>query len=323
MNPRSRRRSRASLLLAAVTAPVLLIAGCALGGGSDSEDASSGSSTTEVVPAPAAEDSGSGGGDTASVTGDAFAAQDVDAATQTAIEQRSVISTATVSLRTDDVADARFAVQKLVDEMRGEVTDEETSTADDGGDGVRRSRLVVRVPSADFSEAVSALEQIGDLESSTRSSEDVSTQVIDVVARIRAQEQSLARVEVLFGRATSIRDVVAIEAQLTRRQAALDSLKSQQAYLADQTSLSTITVHLERTRAEEEPATDDAGFLPGLADGWKALGTVLTGLATVAGTVLPFAALLVLLGTPAWLLLRRRTARPGRPTRPAAAPSST
>lgn len=326
MTPRSRPTSRAALLLAAVTAPLLLIAGCALGGGSDSQDATSGGSTAEVLPAPASEDGGSGGGDTASTTEDARAAQDVTAVAQTAVAQRSVISTATVSLRTDDVADARFAVQKLVDEMRGEVTDEETSTADDGadgGDGVRRSRLVVRVPSADFDEAVSALEEIGDLESSTRTSEDVSTQVIDVEARIRAQEQSLARVEVLFGRATSIRDVVAIEAQLTRRQASLDSLKSQQAYLADQTSLSTITVHLERTRTAEEPEKDDAGFLPGLSDGWKALGAVLTGLATVAGTALPFAVLLALVGTPAWLLLRRRTARPGRPTRPAAAPSST
>ena len=226
-----------------------------------------------------------------------------------------MISSGTVSLRTDDVAAARFEVQKLVDELRGEITDEET----DAGDEVRRSRLVVRVPADDFDEAVGALEEVGELESSTRSSEDVSTQVIDVEARIRAQEQSLERVEVLFARATSIRDVVAIEAQLTRRQAALDSLKQQQAYLADQTSLATITVHLERTRAVSKPDDDRAGFLPGLADGWHALGVVGTAVATVAGAVLPFAVLVALLGTPAWLVLRRRVRRG---TRPAAAPSS-
>ncbi len=317
MNPRSRPTPRATLLIAAVSAPLLLVGACALGGASSSEDAASGGSQTEDLsaPAPAAADGGaqeSAGGDTtASVA-------------RTAIAQRAVISTATVSLRTDDVADARFTVQKLVDEMRGEVTDEETSAVESGEDDVRRSRLVVRVPAADFSETVSALEEIGDLESSTRSSEDVTTEVIDVQARIRAQEQSLARVEVLFGRATSIRDVVSIEAQLTRRQAALDSLKSQQAYLADQTSLATITVHLQKhDAAVQEPERDEAGFLPGLADGWHALGVIGTGAATVAGAALPFLVLLALLGTPAWLGWRRRAGRTGRPTRPAAAPSST
>ncbi|WP_345265110.1 DUF4349 domain-containing protein [Nocardioides nanhaiensis] len=223
---------------------------------------------------------------------------------------RSVISTATVSLESDDVAAARFEVQRLVDELRGQVSDEET---DGGADDVRRSQLVLRVPSARFDDAVAALEEVGRLLSSTRTSQDVSGEVIDVAARIRAQEQSLARVEVLFAQATSIREVVAVEAQLTRRQAALDSLKQRRAYLADQTSLATITVHLQRTpgpEAEPAPEEDDAaGFLPGLDRGWGALTAAGTALATLTGALLPFAVVLALLGVPGWMLLRRRGSR--------------
>ena len=317
MTPRPRRRlTRTVSLLAALTVPLVVLAACA--GGGEGDD--SGSTSTELLeaPAPAAADDGADGGGDAGLAEDASTSRsDVDVAAQPELGRRAVISTGTVSLHTDDVAAARFEVQKLVDELRGQITDEET----DAGDEVRRSRLVVRVPAADFDEAIGAFEKVGELESSTRSSEDVTTQVIDVEARIRAQEQSLERVEVLFARATSIRDVVAIEAQLTRRQAALDSLKQQQAYLGDQTSLATITVHLERTRTPSKPDEDEdeAGFLPGLADGWHALAVLGTATATVIGAALPFAVLVLLLGTPTWLVLRRRVRRG---TRPAAAPSS-
>ena len=164
------------------------------------------------------------------------------------------------------------------------------------------------------------LEKVAQLASSSRNSEDVTTEVIDTEVRIRAQTESLKRVELLLARAQSIRDIVSIEAQLTRRQADLDSLKARQAYLADQTSMSTITVFLEK---KPEPGAkkaekDDSGFLAGLGNGWDGMTTFLVGLATVAGTLLPFAVLLLVLGVPAWLLVRS-LARRRPPQRPQAA----
>ena len=109
------------------------------------------------------------------------------------------------------------------------------------------SRLVLRIPASDFTETVDALEKVGELESSNKSSEDVSFDVIDTRARIRAQEQSLRRVELLLERAESIRDVVSIESELTRRQAELEALKSKQAYLAT------------RRRTPPSPSTSSEG----------------------------------------------------------------
>jgi hypothetical protein len=217
-----------------------------------------------------------------------------------------VISTGTVSLQSDDVAAAKFDLMKVVDTYRGEVSDEETATGDDGE--LSRSRMVIRVPSDDFAEVMTELAQVPgtDLRSAKRTSEDVTTQVIDTEVRIRAQEKSLDRIELLLARAQTIRDIVWIESQLTRRQAELDSLKSQQAFLADQTSLATITVFLEQP-PEKPPVPeerDHAGFLAGLDAGWDALRSAGTALATVVGALLPFAVVLVVLGIPTWLLLR-------------------
>ena len=191
--------------------------------------------------------------------------------------ERHVISHGTVSLTSDDVREARRDVQRVVDASGGDVTEEQTDTATrtarpstrDWWCGCRRAR---------FGDAMTALEGVADLRGSDRTSEDVSTQVIDTDVRVRAQEASLQRVEQLLARAQGLKDIIWIESQLTTRQAELDSLKGQQAWLADQTRDSTIVVDISRTPDEEPQEEEDAtGFLAGLTGGMKALGAVAVG----------------------------------------------
>jgi hypothetical protein len=289
-----------------LAALAVLATGCS--GGGDSEDGA----TAANPPAGEREfaDTDTGGAAEAPAAAGGGSALNGRRA-QTAAElvrERAVISTGVVSLLSKDAGDTRADVQKIVDVHRGEVTDEETTTDADGG--IERSRLVVRVPAADFYQTVEQLERVAELESSTKSSEDVTTQVIDTEVRIRAQERSLRRIELLLGRAQSIRDIVNIESELTRRQAELDSLKSQQAYLEDQTTMSTITVHIEQKgERREKPETDESGFLAGLSGGWTALRAFATVLAMVAGALLPWAVVLGLLGAPTWLIARRLVRR--------------
>ena len=220
--------------------------------------------------------------------------------------QRSVISSGTVSLAGEDVRATRQDVQRVVDAQGGEITDETTETDSEGDTSY--VRMVVRVPSRKFGETMSALEQVGVLRSSDRGSEDVTTQVIDNGARVRAQEASLRRVELLLADARDLKDVIWIESQLTGRQAELDSLKSQQSWLADQTSLSTITVDISTHQVvEDEPEEErPTGFLAGLDGGSKAMGTLFTIVTTMVGALLPFAAVALVLGLPVWLVVRRR-----------------
>ncbi len=307
------------------TSPRLLLAGGCLallttlgacsgvGGGSDSSgDAAQPAADVDTGFAQDRAERGNLSTVQGSAEGAAERAEAIDAP---GAQQPALISTGTVSLLATDVADARFDVQKVADRYRGQVTDSETRTDEDGE--VRQARLVLRVPSDEFTEAMDELEKVADLESSTSTSEDVTAHVVDTRVRIRVQRASIARIEELLQRAGSIRDIVAVEQQLTQRQERLNSLLRQQAYLADQTSMSTITVHVERADAASTgPAPDEAGFLAGLRAGWDGLMTVLVGLATVTGALLPFAALALLLGVPGWLLLRRLSAgRAGSPAR--------
>ncbi len=58
-------------------------------------------------------------------------------------------------------------------------------------------------------------------------------------------------------------ELLRYEDQITERQSELQSLKAQQSYLADQTSMSTITVYLSTPEKYVPPpdALEDAGFL--------------------------------------------------------------
>ena len=329
---RLRHLTAAPFLLALLLAAALALGACSSSGESDTASAEGQVSADKAAPAEeraaAAEDgAGAAEGETQRdalssnldmYSDDASTASAYRSASDTPEQtdesgERSIISKGVVSVLDEDVAKARFDVQKIVDGHDGEVAQEKTETDDDGA--VSRSRLVVRVPVSDFDATMEELEDVGELESSSRNSEDVTTTVIDNEVRIRAQTESLKRVEVLLARAQTIRDIVNIESQLTRRQADLDSLKSQQAYLADQTSMSTITVFLEqkpepvvkKKAVEKEEAA--AGFLAGLGSGWDALKSFLIGGATVVGAVLPFAILLLVLGVPAWILLRNLARR--------------
>ena len=305
--PRRRLDWRRGGLIAALIAALMLIQSCSGGGGnSESMDASSGSiedAPAATEPAPAKGDLGlnqDGGDDSAA--GDARGSNPL-----LTPQTRAVISTGTVNLSSKDVAATRLAVAKVIDALGGQVAQEETDS--DAKGELTSARVVIRVPSDRFTEAMDDLEAISKVHSRTIGTEDVTTQVIDVEARVRAQTLSLARIEALLAEAASFRDVIAIEAQLTSRQAELDSLKAQQAWLADQTSMATITVYLDRLAEPKPKRDDDNGFLAGLKAGWDALSSATLGAVTLLGAVLPFAIVGLILGYPALIIWRRFTTR--------------
>ena len=301
-------RTHAAGILTAITMTALMAA-CSADGGSDAGTSDVVSSGQDAGAAKAPNASARELGDTSRPSsGSGPGSGSASAATE--VRERSIIAEGAISLASKDVGETRREVQRIVDAQGGEVTEESTETDDDGDTSY--ARLVIRVPSQKFGASMEALEQAGVLRSSTRGSEDVTTQVIDTGVRVRAQEASLKRVELLLAEANTLKDIIWIESQLTSRQAELDSLKSQQSWLADQTSLSTITVDVShRAEAKEKEADDEpAGFLVGLEGGTKALAATFAAVTTVLGALLPFAAVALVLGLPVWLVVRRRRSAP-------------
>ena len=238
----------------------LLLVGCSGGGSNDSSDSGGDPAMDMAEPAAAdvpMEDGAlaveSAGGD--SDDGSTSVSSDLTG------QARAVIATGTMTLRADDLGATRISVRKVLDTYRGEIAQEETETDDKGE--LTFARVVLRIPSDSFLKAMDDLEAITKYNTRTTGSEDVTTQVIDIDARVQAQTKSLARIEALLAEASTFKDVVAIETQLTSRQAELESCALDESAARAPRSEQR---HEGRKLLEAEPAPDRARGLVDLED---------------------------------------------------------
>jgi hypothetical protein len=286
----------------AATTLLVLTAACSGGGGTDSMSAADNGVVSEKAAGRAA--GGSGSGDVAAPA-DAPQVDGGPAANRTVVTVRSVIKTGEIALTAKDLDATRAKVDGLLVSLGGTI-DSERSTHDRQGD-LKRSTLVLRVPVDKFDTAMTELADLGKVRHSDSAAKDVTTQVIDVDERVQTLQNSLDRLQSYQRKAANLEDLIRFEQQITQRESELQSLKAQQDYLADQTSMSTISLYLSVPPKHVEPpgSLDDAGFLAGLKSGWHALSAAAIVALTVVGAVLPFLAVLALVGVPVWLLVRR------------------
>ena len=181
-------------------------------------------------------------------------------ANRTVVSPKSVITTGEVALTAKDLRNVRAEIDDLLPALDGTVDSEETQNDRKGR--IEQSTLVLRVPVEQFTAAKNALEGWASPRL-RRERKDVTTQVIDVDERVQTLQNSLDSLQGYQRDAKDVRDLLDYEEKITTRQAELQSLKSQQSYLPDQTSMSTITVHLSTPEKYVPPpdALEDAGFL--------------------------------------------------------------
>ena len=245
---------------------------------------------------------------------------------------RKIIATADVSVRTKNVSTAAATLRASVSTAGGYVETEQAVTAptpfDEGGDvvsgPVKTSSITMRlrVPTARFDGLLKRLDTLGVVTSRNVGAQDVTSEVVDVDSRIISAKASITRMQVLYEKAQSIADVAAIEGELSRRQADLESLLARQKQLADQTSLATIGVTLFDDSVPQ-PAGPKTGVAKAFDDALETFGNALRNILVAVAAVLPFLVLGLLLGFPAYRIVRRRSVRRVPSEAPDETPSET
>lgn len=192
----------------------------------------------------------------------------------------------------------------------GFVVNSSTSTFDAGE---ASAQLTLRVPAEQFDAARGDLAGVGELRSVQVSGQDVTAQLVDLDARLRALRAEEDALTTLLGEAGAVGEVLAVREQLSSTRLEIEQLAAQQAALEDRAAFSTLQVSLLEAgaaaiRTDPEPATGLAGSFDEAVDGAVA---VVGGMVVVLGYVLP----LVVLGLLAWgagrvirFRLRRRPA---------------
>ena len=201
------------------------------------------------------------------------------------------------------------------------------SASDRSGDGEdAHASITYRVPVDRWEAAFTAMRGLGEKVLAERSgTEDVTGQVLDLGARITNLSVTERALQAIMDRADQIKDVLTVQAELTKVRGEIEQLATQKAHLEEQAAMSTLTVTLALrpnpvlvSQEQFDPAVEVEGATASLVDVLQALAKagiwfgiawlpVLVGLAIVGG-----------IGT----LIARRVMRAGRPGDPPIEPAS-
>ena len=215
-------------------------------------------------------------------------------------------------MQVDDVTTSAFDVHALIKKRNGLISSEDTQSSGD----MTYSNITAQIPAADLDAFIADVSALGTVTSINVNAQDVTTQVVDLDARIKALQTSIDRLTQLLAEASRIEDLLAIETQLSQRQAELDALTAQRTWLGDQVAMSTITVSLSPVTQIAD--VDAPGFLSGLQSGWSAFLSLIMVAVTAVGFFLPFLLVLALIAIPVTIVIVRQARRHHPRTAPAA-----
>jgi len=272
----------------------LLLAGCTAVGSQSASDSGS-AARSESMDAGTVPGEMSAPGE--AVAGDA------------AVTDRSVITTGSVSLTVADPIRSAEDAATIVEEAGGRV-DSRTETPETDNQSAS-ANLSLRIPVGDLDRTLDALRALGTVNYVSLNASDVTQQSQDLDARITALSTSVDRLLTLMAQATTTTDLIAIEGELSTRQAELEGLKSQRDYLTDQVEYSTIALDLYSTGTVAPGAPDN--FWTGIVAGWTTLVTALGALLVGIGFALPWLAIVAVAGGIVFLIVRLAT-RKGKAT---------
>ncbi|MEO8509716.1 MAG: DUF4349 domain-containing protein [Chloroflexota bacterium] len=227
-------------------------------------------------------------------------------------EQR-IIKTGEMSLEVQNVASTLASVRRIAAEIGGYIGGSQAGTLE------QSATLTLRIPASRFDEALSRLRELGEtvVEESTRE-QDVTSQVVDLEARISNLEASEASYRALAERAERVEDVLAVQSRLDQVRGEIEQLRAQLENVSDQADLSTLTVTLIPRAAPVQAQAE--GWDPGarLAEAVAALVgvgqgvlNVLIWIAIVLLPILVVFGLLVVVGLRVATEIRRRLPSPG------------
>lgn len=303
---RPARRLTSAAAALAIGVGLVALSGCSASDDSGAADSAGSASDTQSKPATGFV----GEAGDAAVDSDAPKAADGTTAVAPAVYDRKLARRADISITVPDVDTAATKVRTIASSANGIVLAEAISSEPEDAAVGGFSTITISVPTDALDATLDKLAALGDVHSRNASTDDVTAQYIDTESRVKTMQASVERVRALMSRATKLGDVVALEAELSRRQADLEATQSQLAALKDAVAMAPIEVRLSTDEQVLEEADDETGFLAGLDAGWTAFTGSVTVLLTVVGAMLPFAVVAALVLGPLVYWLRRRTPRP-------------
>lgn len=225
---------------------------------------------------------------------------------QQAATDRKIIFNASLSLDVIDAEKAFSDCEILVAKYGGFVAQSSLQKSDTQV----LATAVLRVPAARVTELMNGLAGLGTITSRNSGSDDVTSQYIDIQARLKVLRAEEVQLVGFLKKATNIKDMLAVQEQLRTVRTQIEQYEGQQRYMDNATSLATVTVQLaQTTEVFVAPRGFGSAFVQSLARFGHGLAAFWTWF---GGSVVFIAFYGLLIWALAWIILRLRQRRSHR-----------
>lgn len=228
------------------------------------------------------------------------------AESQSTADSAKIIYTANLTLESKDYDAARDALSDALSDAGGYL---ESSNESSYTGSSRSLSLTLRVPQDNYESFLAAAAKAGNLVNKSEQAEDVTSQYMDLEARLANLTAQRTRLQELQASADTLSDLLEIESSLSDVQYQLESYQSQLDWYSDQVECCTVNISLEEVQTYT-PVDDSFGSRLGDAfrNGWSGF---VSGLQQLVVGIIGVWPVLIVLGAAAVLAFawKRRSTR--------------
>lgn len=179
------------------------------------------------------------------------------------VQERLIIREGQMSIVVEDTDESLKAIASLAAAKNGWVVDSEVFQSGNAKSG----SITIRIPAEEFDPIVEEVRDLAlEVNSESTNSQDVTEEFVDLEARVANLEATADRVRSFLDEARTVEEALAVNAELSRLESDIESLKARMKFLSESAAFSRLTVFI----------TPDELSRPIEVGGWRPEGVALS-----------------------------------------------
>ncbi len=207
-----------------------------------------------------------------------------------------------IAIEAEKPKEASDAVVKIATKLGGDVLSMHSS----GDTENMYFDITIRIPVNNFENALTELTKLGKVQDVQTNSEDVTSQYVDLKARLSSREALKSRLMLLLSKTDKIGELLQIQDRVSSVEQEIESIKGEMKYLEGMSAYSRINV---RISGKGNIISDggDSPFVEGLKRVWEAIQQAVLWIMLFFGVSIPILAVILLLVWLGMLIYRKNT----------------
>lgn len=164
---------------------------------------------------------------------------------KTTVNKNKIIKDGSISIKTNDINASKKGIDILLKKFNAYY---EKENLENNEESISYD-LKIRVPANNFERLISSLENGKDeIRSKSIQARDVTEEYVDIETRLTNKRVYLKRYKELLSKASTVKDILAIEENISKLQEEIESKEGRLKYLSDQVSFSTLELNLYKEK---------------------------------------------------------------------------